>query len=74
MIIPRGTQKGGDMVDGDKLREWKRDHLYRLSVDMNRDSEHDKPLIEKLEEQDNKAAYVKNLIRQDIENGGDNER
>ena len=62
------------MVEGDKLREWKRSHLYRLSVDMNRDSEHDKPLIAKLESVDSKAAYVKGLIRQDIENGGDTEQ
>ena len=54
------------MVEGDKLREWKHSHLYRLSVDMNRDSEHDRPLIEKLEEQDNKAQYIKGLIRRDI--------
>ena len=59
------------MVQGDKLREWKRENMYRLSVDLNRSSENDRPLIEKLEEQENKAAYVKGLIRNDIEKGGE---
>ena len=55
------------MVEGNKLRSWKKANLYRLSIDMNRNSETDKPLIAKLEEQPNKSAYVKSLIRQDID-------
>ena len=56
------------MATGDALREWRRANQYRLAVDLNRNSEQDKPLIAKLEAQENKAAYVKGLIRQDIEN------
>jgi len=59
------------MVKGEKLRDWKKANLYRLSVDFNRNSEHDKPLIEKLEEQEHKATYVKELIWRDVESGED---
>ena len=52
------------MVQGEKLREWKKEHMFRLSIDLNR--EKDKPLIDKLEEQENKSEYVKTLIRRDI--------
>ena len=55
------------MAQGDKLREWKKENMYRLSVDLNRNSKADKPIIEKLEEQPNKAQYVKGLILQDID-------
>lgn len=55
------------MVDGDKLREWKRENLYRLSIDLNRNSESDKPLIERLEQVPNKSQYVKHLIRRDLD-------
>lgn len=55
------------MATGETLREWRKANQYRLAVDFNRNSETDKPLIEKLEEQDNKAAYVRGLIRHDIE-------
>ena len=57
------------MVEGEKLREWKKANRYQLAIDLNRNSETDKPIIEKLESVDNKAAYVKGLIRDDIENG-----
>ena len=57
------------MVEGDKLREWKKANRYQLAIDLNRNSETDKPIIAKLEEQPNKAAYVKGLIQADIENG-----
>ncbi len=55
------------MVEGDKLREWKKANRYQLAIDLNRNSEADKPIIAKLEEQDNKSAYVKGLIRRDID-------
>lgn len=55
------------MATGDTLREWRKANQYRLAIDLNRNSEKDKPLIKKLEEQENKAAYVKGLIRKDIE-------
>ena len=55
------------MVQGDKLREWKKENMYRLSIDLNR--EKDAPIIDKLEEQPNKAAYVKQLILDDIDGG-----
>ena len=57
------------MAKGEKLQEWKRANQYRLAIDLNRNSENDKPLIEKLESVDSKAAYVKGLIRDDIEKG-----
>ena len=59
------------MVKGEKLREWKKSNRYQLAIDFNRNSEQDKPLIEKLEslEHGGKAKYVKGLIRQDIEGG-----
>lgn len=53
------------MVQGDKLREWKRENMYRLSIDLNR--EKDAPIIDKLEEQPNKADYVRRLIQRDID-------
>lgn len=54
------------MVEGDKLREWKRANRYQLAIDLNRNSEADKPIIKRLEEQENKAGYVKSLILRDI--------
>lgn len=59
------------MATGETLRKWREANQYRLAVDFNRNSETDKPLIEKLEEQENKAAYVKGLIRHDLEEGGE---
>ena len=58
------------MVEGDKLREWKRANRYQLSIDLNRNSESDKPIIAKLESVDNKSGYVKGLIRRDIGESG----
>lgn len=55
------------MAKGETLRKWRDANRYRLAIDLNRNSEKDKPLIKKLEEQENKAAYVKGLIRKDIE-------
>lgn len=57
------------MVEGDKLRQWKKEHLYRLSIDLNRDSADDAPIIEKLESVPNKSAYIKGLVRRDIDEG-----
>lgn len=57
------------MATGETLREWRKENQYRLAVDLNRNSEDDKPIIEKLEEQENKAQYVKGLIRRDIDGG-----
>lgn len=58
------------MAKGETLREWRKANLYRLSVDFYRNNENDKPLIQKLEEQTNKAAYVKGLIKEDIQREG----
>ena len=57
------------MAKGETLRKWRAANQYRLVVDMNRNSDADKPLIDKLEEQPNRAAYVKGLIRRDIDGG-----
>lgn len=57
------------MATGEALRKWRKANQYRLAIDLNRNSETDKPLIEKLEEQPNKSAYVKRLIQQDIDGG-----
>lgn len=59
------------MATGETLRKWREANQYRLAVDFNRNSEADKPLIDKLESVDNKSAYVKGLIRGDIEKGGE---
>ena len=55
------------MAKGEALREWRKANQYRLAIDFNRNSEGDKPLIEKLEAQENKARYVKDLIRHDLD-------
>lgn len=52
------------MAKGETFRKWRAVHQYRLVVDMNRET--DAPIIEKLEQQENKAKYVKGLIRRDI--------
>lgn len=57
------------MAKGEALRKWREKYQYKLVVDMNRNSDADRPLIEKLESVDNKARYVKKLIRDDIESG-----
>lgn len=57
------------MAKGEALRKWREKYQYKLVVDMNRNSDADRPLIEKLESVDNKAQYVKKLIRNDIESG-----
>lgn len=54
------------MATGETLRKWREANTYRLAVDFNRNKEGDKPLIAKLEEVDNKAQYVRELIRHDI--------
>lgn len=54
------------MSKGETLRKWRAANIYRLVVDLNRGSESDAPIIEKLEQQGNKARYVKGLIREDI--------
>ena len=55
------------MAKGEALREWRKANQYRLVVDMNRNSETDKPLIAKLEQQENKAQYIRGLIKRDID-------
>ena len=58
------------MATGETLRKWRKANQYRLAIDFNRGSESDKPLIEKLEQQENKSQYVKGLIRRDIDGDG----
>ena len=53
------------MVTGEKLRDWKGENAYKVQFDLNRSK--DARIIEKLEEQENKTAYIKNLILKDIE-------
>ena len=55
------------MVTGEKLREWKRENAYKVQFDLNRSK--DARIIEKLEQQENKAAYIKGLISKDIDQG-----
>lgn len=61
------------MAKGETLRKWRKANQYRLAIDFNRNSDSDKPLIDRLESQDNKAQYVKNLIRHDL-NGEEPEK
>ena len=58
------------MAKGETLKKWRKENQYRLAIDFNRNSENDRPLIEKLEEQDNKAAFVKGLIKEVVERDG----
>ena len=58
------------MATGETLRRWRKDRLYRLTIDFTRGTEqrpNDQALIDKLEEQPNKSGYIKQLIKGDIE-------
>lgn len=44
---------------------WDRKHVLRVAVSLNRDSEGD--LVERVEREENRSAYLKRLIREDIE-------
>ncbi len=59
------------MAKGEKLKEWKRANQYRLIVDFSKANEEERPLIERLEAQDNKSGYIKRLISQDIGKGAE---
>lgn len=54
------------MATGETLRKWRKANQQRLVVDFNRNSETDKPLIEKLDSVENKSRYIKGLIQRDI--------
>ena len=62
------------MATGETLKKWRKENQYRLAIDFNRNSDSDRPLIEKLEEQDNKAAFVKGLIKEAVERGNAQEQ
>ena len=42
-------------------------NIMRVTVDFNRKTESDQPRIEKIQAVDNKTAYIKGLIRDDVE-------
>lgn len=46
-------------------QRYKAANIVKVTVDFNRKTEPD--LVEKIEEQENKAGYLKNLIKKDIE-------
>lgn len=47
---------------------YERENLLRVLVKFNRNTEPD--LVERMEEQDNKAGYIKRLVKEDIGRGG----
>lgn len=57
------------MAKGETLTKWREANIYKLVVDLNRKK--DAPIIERLEAQENKARYVKGLIKRDIEENDD---
>lgn len=48
--------------------KYERDNLLRVMVKFNRKKEPD--LVERMEQQENKAGYIKRLVKEDIERGG----
>jgi hypothetical protein len=56
------------MAKGDPQRRYKEKNIVRLCIDFNRVTE--QPLIDRLEEQENKSGYVKRLISDDIKHDG----
>lgn len=53
------------------IQDYNRDNYRRVNLSLHRTIEKD--LVDQIEKQDNIAAYIKNLIRQDMEkkNGGE---
>ena len=49
-------------------RRYERENLLKVSVAFNRKTEPD--LVERMEEQDSKAGYLKRLVKEDIERDG----
>lgn len=49
-------------------RRYEREKLLKVTVAFNRSTEPD--LVERMEEQDSKAGYLKRLVRDDIGRGG----
>lgn len=47
--------------------QYNRDHVQQVKFSFNK--EHDKDILDHLGKQQNKQAYIKNLIRQDIKEG-----
>ncbi len=48
--------------------KYQRENLLRVTVPFNR--KHEPELVEKMEEQENKAGYLKRLVKEDIERDG----
>lgn len=48
--------------------KYEREKLMRVMVKFHR--EHEADLVERMEQQDNKAGYIKRLVREDIERDG----
>lgn len=49
-------------------QRYEREKLLRVSVAFNRNTEPD--LVERMEQQEKKAAYLKRLVKEDIERDG----
>lgn len=56
------------MVTPPSKRRWDDAHVLRVAVSLNRDSEAD--LVERVEREPNRSAYIKCLIRADVEREG----
>ena len=53
------------MAQQEAQKRYKAKNTVRVTIDFNRATE--QPLIDKLDEQQNKSGYVKDLIKKDIE-------
>lgn len=63
MARPKGTRTKIEMIN-----DWGKEHLKAFTFRFNVDTQSD--IIKQLEEQPNKAKYIADLIRQDIEAQG----
>ena len=61
--------KCGDLMSDKKyIARWQKENTKIIPVRLNLDG--DKDIIQKLDEKENKAGYIKDLVRKDIKNDG----
>lgn len=49
--------------------QYNKDHIVQVKFSFNKD--YDSDILEHLQKQPNKQAYIKNLVREDIKRGGE---
>ena len=62
------TKGGEQMAYYPSSAKYERDNLLRVMVKFNRKTEPE--LVERVEEQDSKAGYLKRLVKEDVERDG----